>query len=92
MPSLLLLSRRYSLANLSLAQHDYELVPDKVNHVYLDHKHMGVGGDDSWSPSVHEKYTLQPGRFSFHVHLLPEHAGQQTVSNARQAWRQRNTA
>lgn len=92
MPSLLLLSCRYSLANLSLARHDYELIPDRVTHVYLDHKHMGVGGDDSWSPSVHEKYTVQPGRFSFHVHLLPERAGHQTASDARQAWLQRGAA
>ena len=42
------------MRNLSLARHDYELEPDSMNHVYLDHKHMGLGGDDSWSPSVHE--------------------------------------
>lgn len=45
------------MSNLSLARHDYELEPDKMNHVYLDHKHMGLGGDDSWSPSVHEVHT-----------------------------------
>ena len=42
------------MSNLSLARHDYELKPDSINHVYLDHLHMGLGGDDSWSPSVHE--------------------------------------
>jgi len=45
---------RYSMSNLSLARHDYELQPDGINHVYLDHLHMGLGGDDSWSPSLHE--------------------------------------
>ena len=45
------------MSNLSLARHDYELEPDNMNHVYLDHKHMGLGGDDSWSPSVHEVRT-----------------------------------
>lgn len=45
------------MSNLSLARHDYELEPDSMNHVYLDHKHMGLGGDDSWSPSVHEVRT-----------------------------------
>lgn len=49
-----LLAGRYSMSNLSLARHDYELQPDGINHVYLDHLHMGLGGDDSWSPSVHE--------------------------------------
>ena len=42
------------MRNLSLARHDYELEADSMNHVYLDHRHMGLGGDDSWSPSVHE--------------------------------------
>ena len=46
------------MSNLSLARHDYELQPDGINHVYLDHLHMGLGGDDSWSPSVHEVHTL----------------------------------
>jgi len=36
------------------AKHDYELVPDKYTHLHLDHRHMGVGGDDSWSPSLHK--------------------------------------
>jgi len=48
------LAGRYSMSNLSLARHDYDLQPDGINHVYLDHLHMGLGGDDSWSPSVHE--------------------------------------
>ena len=43
------------MSNLSLARHDYELhASNGINHVYLDHLHMGLGGDDSWSPSVHE--------------------------------------
>lgn len=50
---------RYNLKNLSLARHDYELQADSINHVYLDHLHMGLGGDDSWSPSVHE--VTKPG-------------------------------
>jgi beta-galactosidase len=24
---------------------------------------MGVGGDDSWSPSVHDQYLLPPGTY-----------------------------
>ena len=47
------------MSNLSLARHDYELQPDSMNHVYLDHRHMGLGGDDSWSPSVHEVQCIQ---------------------------------
>ena len=45
---------RYSIASLMAAKHDYELVPDAYTHLHLDHRHMGVGGDDSWSPSLHK--------------------------------------
>ena len=45
---------RYSLAALATAKHDHELAPDGRNHVHLDAAHMGLGGDDSWSPSVLE--------------------------------------
>lgn len=43
--------------------------------VHLDHRHMGVGGDDSWTPCVHEEYLLPPAasyRFSLRLRpLLP---------------------
>lgn len=40
-------------------------------HVHLDAAHMGVGGDDSWSPSVHDAYLVPPGVYSFGITLLP---------------------
>ena len=36
-------------------------------HVILDHRHMGVGGDDSWSPSVHPEYHVPCKEYSFGV-------------------------
>lgn len=36
------------------SRHDYELDPSRFWHVHLDAKHIGSGGDDSWSPSVLE--------------------------------------
>jgi len=41
-----------------------------VVHVHLDAAHMGVGGDDSWSPTVHDPYLLPPGRYRFGVALV----------------------
>ena len=49
--------RRYSIASIMSARHDHEIRPDTVWHVHLDAAHIGSGGDDSWSPSVH-KVTL----------------------------------
>lgn len=37
--------------------------------IHLDHKHMGLGGDDSWSPCVHEQYLIPPVPYSFSVRL-----------------------
>lgn len=55
---------RYSWQALHAAKHQHELLPDPQGlHLHLDCAHMGVGGDDSWSPSVHEQYLLPPGRY-----------------------------
>jgi beta-galactosidase len=42
-----------------------------VSQVHLDHRHMGLGGDDSWSPCVHEQYLLPPTRYAFSLRLCP---------------------
>lgn len=39
--------------------------------IHLDHKHMGLGGDDSWSPCVHKQYLIPPVPYSFSVRLCP---------------------
>lgn len=62
---------RFSTAAIHAARHDYELVSDGRTHVVLDHAHMGVGGDDSWSPSVHESYLVCPGVHKFSIGLQP---------------------
>ncbi|KAG0483669.1 hypothetical protein HPP92_011753, partial [Vanilla planifolia] len=39
----------YSTAELDRATHNEDLVRGNDIEVHLDHKHMGLGGDDSWS-------------------------------------------
>lgn len=63
--------RRFSLEELFRAGHQHELRPDGLLHLHLDHRHMGVGGDDSWSPSVHQQFTVPPQRYAFHLTLAP---------------------
>lgn len=43
---------RYNVETLGAAKHEHELTRSDLVHVFLDHRHMGIGGDDSWSPSV----------------------------------------
>mmetsp|Transcript_1417 Transcript_1417/g.4107 ORF Transcript_1417/g.4107 Transcript_1417/m.4107 type:complete len:1200 (-) Transcript_1417:2086-5685(-) len=70
-PSFHLNASRFSSDNLADATHDYELKPDAIVHLHLDHAHMGVGGDDSWSPSVHEEFLVPPAVYCFGVELSP---------------------
>lgn len=60
---------RQSWQQLAAAKHQHELQPDpQANiHVHLDVAHMGLGGDDSWSPSVHEKYLVPPAKYHMGV-------------------------
>lgn len=71
--------QRHSLNSLEKAVHTHELDVldnDKESfvHVHIDHVHMGVGGDDSWTPSVHPEFTIQTGRemaFGITIAALP---------------------
>ncbi|WP_325895063.1 beta-galactosidase [Grimontia sp. NTOU-MAR1] len=60
---------RYSQENLAEAKHQEELVQD--DHIYLriDGYHMGVGGDDSWSPSVHPEFLLDAAHYRYALTL-----------------------
>jgi beta-galactosidase len=55
----------YSQSQLAAAKHTNELLVDDVIHVHIDHQHMGVGGDDSWSPSTHKEYLLEKKQYSY---------------------------
>ncbi|KAJ3676245.1 hypothetical protein LUZ60_003657 [Juncus effusus] len=61
----------FGMEELERKTHDHELVEGDDIEVHLDHKHMGVGGDDSWTPCVHEEYLIPPIPYSFSVRLSP---------------------
>ncbi|KAL5720056.1 beta-galactosidase [Ranunculus cassubicifolius] len=61
----------YSTSELEKATHNEELVAGDSIEVHLDHKHMGLGGDDSWSPCVHDKYLIPPVPYTFSLRLCP---------------------
>ena len=68
---------RYSWQQLAAAKHQHELKEGgSCLHVHLDVAHMGVGGDDSWSPSVHEEYLVAPGCYRCHLALVPMGPGE----------------
>lgn len=56
-------------AQKELAQRAYrtQLVPDDAVWLQIDGAHMGVGGDDSWSPSVADAYLLTETTYHYEV-------------------------
>lgn len=49
---------RYGTDQLMAAKHTHELEQQDGVFLYVDGFHMGVGGDDSWTPSVKQQYRL----------------------------------
>jgi len=59
----------FSQSNLAAAKHTNELTKQDAIFVRIDGFHMGVGGDDSWTPSVHKEYQLSERRYRYQVTL-----------------------
>ena len=64
-------AQRFTTEDLALASHssELELFPRPFISVNIDPYLMGIGGDDSWSASVHEEYLVSPGIHTFEVNL-----------------------
>lgn len=55
----------YSKENLIQATHQYMLQASKGVHLNIDGFHMGVGGDDAWSQSVHASDLLSQASYQY---------------------------
>ncbi|CAM2936391.1 beta-galactosidase [Vibrio mytili] len=62
---------QYASHALAAAKHTNEIVKEEKVYLRLDHKHMGVGGDDSWSPSVHKEFQLDDNHYAYRVSFQP---------------------
>jgi len=66
----------YSPAELESKAHPYELVRSDDITLRVNHRQMGVGGDDSWGARPHPEFTLpgdQPHRFQFRLAPVSPH-------------------
>lgn len=61
----------FSQAELAKAKHTNELSTQGKVHLFIDHQHMGIGGDDSWSPSVHREFLLTDKQYRYQLTLKP---------------------
>ncbi|MGE4799932.1 beta-galactosidase [Yersinia hibernica] len=58
---------RYSTQQLMETSHQHLLKPESGTWLNIDGFHMGVGGDDSWSPSVHADNLLTNETYHYQV-------------------------
>ena len=58
---------RFSQQQLMETSHRHLLQPEAGTWLNIDGFHMGVGGDDSWSPSVSPEFLLSAGRCHYQV-------------------------
>jgi len=58
---------RYSQQQLMATSHRHLLCEEPGTWLNIDGFHMGVGGDDSWSPSVSPDFLLKDGQYSYCV-------------------------
>ncbi|CNC18916.1 beta-D-galactosidase [Yersinia frederiksenii] len=58
---------RYSTQQLMTTSHQHLLKPEPGTWLNIDGFHMGVGGDDSWSPSVHVDNLLTDEVYQYQV-------------------------
>lgn len=63
----------WSPENLAAAGHPFDLVDQGFYTLNIDHRHMGVGGQDSWSAKALplEHYRVPSGRYSWSFVLNP---------------------
>jgi beta-galactosidase/beta-glucuronidase len=61
----------YSLEDLSKAKHLIEIQNTGDITFNIDLAQMGVGGDDSWNPRIHEEFLLKEKRYNFGFSLRP---------------------
>lgn len=64
----------HSLEQLRETSHRHLLQPEAGCWLHLDGFHMGVGGDDSWSPSVSPEFLLSQQRWHYALTLRQSRA------------------
>ena len=58
---------RYSQQQLMETSHRHLLHAEEGTWLNIDGFHMGIGGDDSWSPSVSAEFQLSAGRYHYQL-------------------------
>jgi len=87
MPLLSVSARHYTMADLEGAAHRHEMTRRDSITVNLDHRQMGVGGDNSWGARPHKEFVLTENAYHYRYRLRPISAdGKSPMELARQAF------
>ena len=54
--------------------HTTDLVERDLVHLDIDHKQMGVAGEDSWGAQPLKKYKIKPKKYTYHFIMTPFNA------------------
>lgn len=60
---------QYGTKQLMEKSHRHLLEPQQDAYVSIDAYHMGIGGDDSWTPNVHSEYLLTDKHYRYQLKL-----------------------
>ncbi len=71
MPALSVGAHHYTTDDLDAAGHTYELTRREGITLNLDHRQMGVGGDNSWGARTHKEYLLNARSYGYRFRLRP---------------------
>ena len=52
-------------------RHTVDMIPRKLINVHIDHKQMGVGGEDSWGSQPLPQYQLPAKKYSYSFTMVP---------------------
>lgn len=62
---------QYSNGETLELKHTYDMVKEAQISLNIDHKQMGVGGDNSWGAEVHEEYRVLPHEYYYSFTISP---------------------
>lgn len=67
-------------------RHGGSIVKKDMVWLNIDHKQMGVGGDNTWGAQVHPEYTITPQEWQYSFTLQPLGATDDAAEQAHKRW------
>ena len=67
-------------------RHGGSIVKKDMVWLNIDHKQMGVGGDNTWGAQVHPEYTITPQEWQYSFTLQPLGAKDDAAEQAHKRW------